>query len=219
MPWCTKCKSEYREKFTVCPRCGCELVKAAPLHRMEQRSDFVSGSAGPGDNLGLRKSCAAAVKPWQKENFGCHFTVWVTLFLGSLGMAGISLCIFGVISLECEDSYLFYGVASAVFILFIISGFMSLKKALIFEKRSRSQNFLRSTMLKWCGQNLQAEELDRHIGADSASSEEILYSKRCENIKARINYAFVNVDQKFLEKFVADSVYDMIYGGKGDKKT
>ena len=80
-------------------------------------------------------------------------------------------------------------------------------------------NFLRSTMLKWCGQNLQAEELDRHIGADSASSEEILYSKRCENIKARINYAFVNVDQKFLEKFVADSVYDMIYGGKGDKKT
>ncbi len=94
MPWCPKCKSEYREKFTVCPRCGCELVKAAPLHRMEQRSDFVSGSAGPGDNPGLRKSCAAAVKPWQKENFGCHFTVWVTLFLGSLGMAGISLCIF-----------------------------------------------------------------------------------------------------------------------------
>ena len=27
MPWCPKCKSEYREKFTMCSDCGCELVK------------------------------------------------------------------------------------------------------------------------------------------------------------------------------------------------
>jgi hypothetical protein len=27
MPWCPKCKIEYREEFTNCGECGCELVK------------------------------------------------------------------------------------------------------------------------------------------------------------------------------------------------
>ena len=26
MPWCPKCKNEYREGFTVCSECGVELV-------------------------------------------------------------------------------------------------------------------------------------------------------------------------------------------------
>ena len=27
MPWCPRCKSEYREGFTVCADCGCQLVE------------------------------------------------------------------------------------------------------------------------------------------------------------------------------------------------
>lgn len=219
MPWCPKCKSEYREKFTVCPKCGCELMKAAPLHRMGRKADLASESAELGEVPGLRPPCAAAEKGWHRKTSEHHFAAWVLLSLGSMGMAGIILCISGIISLECDNFYLFYGVTSAVFILFIISGSMSLNKALIFERRPRSSNSVRSTMLKWCGQNLQAEELDRQIGADSVPSEKALYSKRCENIKERINYAFMNLDQKFLEKFIADCVYDVVYGGKGDRKT
>ena len=26
MPWCPKCKNEYRDGVTVCADCGCELV-------------------------------------------------------------------------------------------------------------------------------------------------------------------------------------------------
>lgn len=31
MPWCPKCKSEYREGFTVCADCGTELVAEEPV--------------------------------------------------------------------------------------------------------------------------------------------------------------------------------------------
>ena len=31
MPWCPKCKSEYREGFTVCAECGSKLVEEEPL--------------------------------------------------------------------------------------------------------------------------------------------------------------------------------------------
>ena len=30
MPWCPKCKSEYREGFRACADCGCELVETLP---------------------------------------------------------------------------------------------------------------------------------------------------------------------------------------------
>ncbi len=30
MPWCPKCKNEYREGFRVCADCGCELVETLP---------------------------------------------------------------------------------------------------------------------------------------------------------------------------------------------
>lgn len=33
MPWCPKCKSEYREGFRICADCGCELVDILPQEK------------------------------------------------------------------------------------------------------------------------------------------------------------------------------------------
>ena len=35
MPFCPKCREEYREGFTVCPECGSELVPALPPQNQE----------------------------------------------------------------------------------------------------------------------------------------------------------------------------------------
>ena len=43
-------------------------------------------------------------------------------------------------------------------------------------------------------------------------SEEILYFRRFEAIKARLNHQFLNLDQGFLEKLIDDTVYEMVYG-------
>ncbi len=47
MPWCPKCKTEYREGFTVCADCGSELVKEQPVEERKQKPNRES----PGEVL------------------------------------------------------------------------------------------------------------------------------------------------------------------------
>ena len=67
MPWCPKCKSEYREGFTVCADCGCELVEE------EQLEERVTLTFGDEDQMKTLKMTAfvrswwtgrASRKPW-----------------------------------------------------------------------------------------------------------------------------------------------------------
>ena len=69
-------------------------------------------------------------------------------------------------------------------------------------------------MLAWCRENLRAQVLNEEIGMDGSESEEALYFRRFECIKAKLNYQFVNLDQGFLEKFIDDCVYDMVFEKK-----
>ena len=39
MPWCPKCKNEYREGFTNCSDCGCELVEL--LEAEEDKAEVI----------------------------------------------------------------------------------------------------------------------------------------------------------------------------------
>ena len=39
MPWCPKCKSEYREGFTVCADCGTKLVDEEPMENDAVKAD------------------------------------------------------------------------------------------------------------------------------------------------------------------------------------
>ena len=91
-----------------------------------------------------------------------------------------------------------------------------MNNAKLFAKKAESENSLRDAMLAWCRENLRAQGLDCEIGVDGTESEEALYFKRFECIKAKLNYQFVNLDQCFLEKFIDDSVYDMIYEKKDE---
>ena len=47
MPWCPKCKNEYREGFSVCADCGSVLVDEETFVRLEaeQPADFSSEAA------------------------------------------------------------------------------------------------------------------------------------------------------------------------------
>lgn len=138
-------------------------------------------------------------------------SAWMLMIMGGAGLVVIVLGIMGVIPLHFSNPYLFYGVMAAVFLLFLVAGVVSLKNARIFDKKAESENSLRDAMLAWCRENLRAQGLDSEIGMDGTESEEALYFKRFECIKAKLNYQFVNLDQGFLEKFIDDSVYDMIY--------
>ncbi len=149
-------------------------------------------------------------------------SAWILLILGSLGIVVVGLGIAGILPLSFGNSYLFYGVMSAVFILFLVSGIISMKNALVFDKKAESENSLRDTILKWCKENLDGAVLDEQIASSEESleevSEEILYFRRFEKIRDRLNYQFVNLDQDFLDRFIDDCIYDMVFPQKTENE-
>ena len=102
------------------------------------------------------------------------------------------------------------GVMSAIFVLFLVSGVVSMKNAKIFAGRAESENSLRSTMLDWCRQNLNGQEIDQEIGI-SDEADEIRYFNRTTYLRDKLNHQFVNLDQDFLEQFIDDQVYGMVF--------
>ncbi len=245
MPWCPKCRSEYREGFSICADCGVELVDDEQFALLEAEQSTVNKTffgaeiqggleaaeekssqadrtvnlpendhmSGKNYELSQRSSLYRDNSERANEN---RSSAWILMIIGGLGILVLALGITGVIPLHFSNAYLFYGVMAAVFILFLVAGIVSMKNALIFEKSAESENSLKSTLLEWCKQNLHSEELDLQIEAGENESEEILYFKRFEAIKARLNHQFMNLDQGFLEKLIDDTVYEMVFGAEED---
>ena len=245
MPWCPKCRSEYREGFSICADCGSELVDDGQYASLAAGKSAVDGTACEGGSEAKfeaveDKGDAAGLAENQPErdtvserNYGLsqygslyrdnseranenRSSAWILLSIGGLGIIVLSLGITGVIPLHFSNAYVFYGVMAAVFILFLVAGIVSMKNALRFEKSAESENSLKSTLLEWCRQNLRGEELELQIKTDENEQDEILYFKRFEVIKARMNHQFMNLDQGFLEKLIDDTVYEMVFGGDTD---
>ncbi len=141
-------------------------------------------------------------------------SAWVLLFVGSVGLIAMIMGIMGIIPFRLGNPYMFYGVMSAVFILFIVMGAVSMKNAKIFEKKAESENTLRDSLLKWCEENLTSQKVDEQISDIAEMPDELLYFNRYEIIKKMMNHQFMNLDQGFLEKLIDDEVYDMVFENK-----
>lgn len=138
-------------------------------------------------------------------------SAWTLLLIGGLGIIVMILGIMGVLPFSVGNPYMFYGVMSAVFILFIVMGFVSMKNAKFFAKNAESEDNLKKTLLDWCRENLKAEQIDSKIQYAGEIGEEELYLRRYEIIKYMINHQFMNLDQGLLERLVDDEVYDMVF--------
>lgn len=142
---------------------------------------------------------------------------WALLFLGTVGLLVLILGVAGVLPLKFADSYLFCGVMGAIFILFLVAGVISMRNARIFAGKAESENSLKDILLEWCKENLRAEEIDLEVGAGEAESAGELYFNRFECIRAKLNHQFVNLDQGFLDKFIDECVYGLIFEEKCEK--
>ena len=241
MPWCPKCKSEYREGFTVCADCGTELVAEEPKEEVAAEKEFFSAAGqtygdipgemlrdgvenqheeeteqmerGTDDEIKNERERETVTAPYQDSSERAsenRSSGWMLLVVGTIGIIAVILGIMGILPFRMGNQYLFYGVMGAIFILFLVSGIMSIKNAKIFDKKAESENSLRSTLLEWCRENLDAQSIDDAVRAEE-DTEEVLYFKRCSYIKERLNRQFVNLDQGFLDKFIDDFVYEEIF--------
>ena len=138
-------------------------------------------------------------------------SAWVLLIVGVLGILVMALGITGVLPFNIGNPYMFYGVMSAVFILFIVMGVVSMRNAKLFEKKAESENSLVDTLLKWSEENLTAEKIDAQIENAADTPEEALYYKRFEVIRSQMNHQFMNLDQQMLENLIDTKIYEQIF--------
>lgn len=221
MPWCPKCKTEYREGFLVCADCGSELVEEESYEAsaQEKLDDFLTQ-----ERLLEEETKEAEDTVERPTGRGTAFyqdsaerasdnrsSGWILLIIGFLGIIVLILGMVGILPFHFGNSYLFYGVMGAIFILFVVSGGISMKNAKLLEKKAVSENTLRESLWDWCRENLDAETIDDAVGSRE-EEEEVLFFKRFSYIKERLNRQFVNLDQGFLERFIDDKIYEEIFG-------
>lgn len=299
MPWCPKCKNEYREGIRVCTDCGCELVEEEQFEgqvavtfgdeeQMNSLKKFMEFNELKGVTvqfdeaeklyeLLVRKEDRAkaslivnafldqkAVESEMQQEYPCEgnfdgetdlqddaedgfneqekssyvrptvyqnsteraeenrSSAWALLVVGLIGIVAVVLGILEVLPFSVGNPYMFYGVMSAVFVLFIVMGIVSMKNAKVFEKKAESENTLHDAMVKWYTENLNATALDVELAESEKETlndslpQEMLYFKRAQLLKDKFNHQFMNLDQAFLEHFIDEEVYDAIFTKTGE---
>lgn len=138
-------------------------------------------------------------------------SAYMLLFVGILGMIVIALGLAGVlpIHLGSTSKYLTYGIMSALFLLFIVMGVLSMKSYHVFAKKAENENSLKNTIEKWCRDNLNAESIDEGLFEEEVSGEE-KYFKRTSIMKEKIEKQFLNLDEAFLDELI-DDIYNEIF--------
>ena len=139
---------------------------------------------------------------------------FMLIVVGVLGLGAIGLCMAGIIPFRMGGAtYMFYGVMSTIFILFAIMGAVSLKNAKIFAQNVKNEDSLKQTLVDWCKANFSAAEIDRIMGIQGETDEE-LYFKRYAYMKERLNQQFLTLDQAFLEQILDNEIYEMVFSDK-----
>ncbi len=240
MPWCPKCKTEYREGFSVCADCGSELVEKLAEEAAEDSEELLDlrmgdsldeefrgdmGQADQGEAQGedvptigegvRRERISGLYQDSSEKASDNRSSAWVLLGLGAVGLIAVILGVAGILPFQLGNPYLFYGVMGAIFILFLVAGIVSMKNARFFEKKAESENSLRQTLLDWCRDNLNAADIDAEICGEGVS-DEVAYFRRSFCIKEKLNHQFVNLNQGFLDQFIDDYIYDEIFGKRAE---
>lgn len=236
MPFCPKCKNEYREGFTHCAECKCELVDSLEDLLEEKQDDHANAAdeyvvieeeswekfteeddadqsekkerPKDGYQSGIYRNSAERAEDNKSS-------AWTLLSVGTIGIVVLVLIMTGIIPLYFYGitKYLVYGVMFAMFILFIVMGAVSLRNSKIFARKAESENTLSDTMKEWCMANLKAEELDTSLFGEEQRQTlppELKYFKRNAEIKRLLSDKFMNLDEGFLEDFV-DHIYEDIF--------
>lgn len=268
MPWCPKCKNEYREGIQICADCGCELISEEAADRVailfgekekmerlkgfleynqitSSRISFIENenvyelSVACADKELAKKSILIFVQQEaEREAASCEAqreqeaeeepetaasgltyesneqrardnkSSAVVLFLiGGAGLVFLALCIAGILPFSFRG--IVYGVMGALFLIFIILGFVSMKNFKELSQKAASENSLVDSMTKWCLENLKASEWETDADGDTAD-ESLTYFKRVNWMKEKIQNQFLNLDESFLEHFI-DDIYDDIF--------
>lgn len=149
-------------------------------------------------------------------------SAYTLLAVGGAGFIVVLLIFFNVIPVYQNAGitrYLVCGVMGAMFILFIVFGFVSMRDSRLLLVKAKSENSLRSEIERWCKENLDRASIDAVILEEGETlaelTEEERYYRRTERMRAAIDDKFMNLDEAFVDNFV-DGYYQEMYEDNGD---
>lgn len=243
MPWCPKCKSEYKEGVTICPDCEKELVDSlteeslldgvalsedernAIINFLESQNfetvisegDFTSDEDETLDHLPEEENTPKTVVKGAyqdsaskaEDNKSSGLTL---LVVGFLGMFFLTLSVFGLIPFRLSGStgYMTYGVIGALFVLFIVMGFISMRSSKVFAKEAETENTLKDAIELWCLEHFNSYEIDVELFGGEDITEEEKYFRRTSYMKKHICKQFINLNEDFLDH-ILDEIYSEIF--------
>lgn len=185
------------------------LMKQKQLEQLESNKEMEFTDVKPQDTsamLGFSDYTSNAKKAEDNKS-----AAYALLGVGVLGIVFVILGFLGVLPFQPGNRYLLYGVLGAMFALFFVMGCISLKNAKGFEKKAITENTLTDTIKEWCVANLTKDVIDSSFQT-AGKSEEELYFYRASFMKKRLNTQFMNLDQAFIESFIDDVLYDLVFG-------
>lgn len=149
-------------------------------------------------------------------------SAYTLLAVGGVGFVVVLLIFFNVIPVYRNagiTKYLVCGVMGAMFVLFIVFGFVSMRDSKMLLVKAKSENSLRSEIARWCQENLSGAAIDAAILDEGETladlTDEERYYRRTERMRAAIDDKFMNLDEAFVDDFV-DGYYQEMYEDNGD---
>lgn len=213
MPICPKCKNEYREGFTVCADCKCDLVdsleetsskkEVSSEEHVKAMQEYIkvikAVEKASSEEKTISEDASTDKKERPKDGYKSGIyrnsaeraednksSAWTLLTVGVIGIVALVLVMAGVIPVHLYgiSKYMVYGVMFALFILFIVMGLVSLRNSKIFAKKAESESSLTDTMKEWCLTNIKVDELDSVL----FGAEEVDDQTEGEEISEEVKY-------------------------------
>ncbi len=219
MPWCPNCGDEYKEGVRVCADCGAELVDDPSFLNKEDDDELLAGippfAFDNGDEEdGEEKPHYVHAYVGNAEKAEDNRTSAYTLLgVGAIGLVIVILFFFGIIPTVLSNTgrFMITGVMGALFILFLVTGFLSLKNFRTYKEKAGEESTRTKEILSWCENNLSRERVDAACGL-TESDEETDYFARDNYIRQAIMKQFVNLDEAYVDTLV-EQVYSDLYEG------
>ena len=240
MPWCPKCKCEYREGITECADCKVALVDVLPpdeenpyseeseMKQMEQwvledneEPDDESMQTGQDADMESKirnarmKAASESVRVYQdKKSKAEDFksSAYTLIIVGAVGIIALILLELGVFpfSLAAPGKYITYAVMVVMFLIFIIMGFSSFKSSKKYEKEAKTEDDLTDRIKTWTLENVTRESIVSKAALPAEMPDEVKYFKYFELLKNAIKSEFGDMNASYLES-LCEELYGEIF--------
>lgn len=224
MPWCPKCKYEYREGIKECSDCKIPLIDYYPEEDYKEETDTPYYSEEQvtlyeeetfheeDDEVQVQAEPIHTYQDKKSKAEDFKSSAYTLLIVGILGIAALLLIELHIIPiyLVAPGKYITYGVMGALFLIFIVVGIRSFASAKKYAEEAIEEDDLTNQINRWCKDNLTKQMIIDKAAIQTELPEEMKYFKYFDTLKKMITEQFGALDASYLEA-LAEEVYTRLF--------